>query len=970
MSTFKDNLYAVRRDPSLMENLIYRELDRQMNPIEGMNEYDIPDGSLPFVFAVECGITETVAAMDEMYLTSRQMYPRQALNNEDLYRHMADDDYIGRFAEPAFTTFELLLGYDEVIAKVKPIPGSDVKKLTIPRLTEFTVGDLHFTMQYPIDIKVMRHGGLQIEYVLDRASPVQVLRTNIVAWSIGKISNQSILKLSIPVQQFMVTTHTDSLSNSTLFQSVYPFADQFFYARAYMDYGSDEWTELKTTHSDLTYDPSSLTIVFKVVDNKLHVSIPTIYTTSGMVSGNIRIDIYTTKGRIDRELSNYRPDQFTLKLNSIDDPITYTSPLSTFSLIQSISDKRVDGGAPAVPFVELRQRVIDNTFGNSQLPITNLQLEGAVRRLGYELVSNIDNITNRQFIASRRLETPTGLNLVSAAGSIMSQLKVSMESLGGSVHCSDNGNRLTIKPSMLYRFKNGIVNPMADTEIANLVNADSEQIAREANANRLVYSPFHTVLDTTRGNFDVRPYYLDSPTIIEKTFVMENDSAGLQVAIADFDIIRIPTGYRITVGLESSAEFKKLNDSQVILQIGYQPPGESRWCSVNGRLQGLLNEERVFTFDIETNFDINSESLLQTTNLSMYTEAQNKFVTGLLTNFDVTVIVGDSVSPDYEPNELDQMVQTHLLPLQFMTVVRERLETRLGYNMTKLWRRSRPVLGEEDYLRWTENVPKYYTEDVYLKDTLGNIVITIGATGEIEYTVLHRKGDPELDANGGQIYEHLKGDVKTDPVTGKPILVEPRKRLYELTMFMLDGIFYFVTDRGMSNYRDSIPLELVSWLEGDINYLDQQLLEECEMSLYPTTTFGDAVAAVREGQRSSITLDQTLAVTFYLTPVTYTNSTIRPNLIKNSKEIINNYLARDSVSISDIISRLKESSGEGVVGIEVSGLGGPNNFSVLTLEDDSVRLSLRKKLTVMANQELTVEDDIQFNFLKHEVLQV
>ncbi|AEH03514.1 virion structural protein [Pseudomonas phage PhiPA3] len=950
-----------------MQQLVLQEMDSQLNP-NGTAAFDIPDATMPFVYAAECSVQETCMAINETEGLMRQLYPRLAITNDELYRHMSDDDYLGRFSEPSSTTWQLLLAYDEVLAKAIPYGDQGLKKLVIPRLTEFTVADLTFTMQYPIELRVMRHGGVAAEYVQDSISPVATLSTNVVDWEMVIIDGRKVMSLYIPVQNFKVTTFTDTLNPSSLFQTSYTYTDNFYYARAYISRNQDDvWEEVRTTHSDLVYDPLNLTVVFKVLPGKLSVSIPTVYTNMAMATGDIRVDIYTTKGRLERDLAAYKIDQFKHTFNSIDDDPTYVAPLNTFGLIQSMSRQKVDGGAASIDFITLRDQVINNTLGDNQIPITNVQLESTLTRRGYDLVSNIDNITNRQFLASRRLGVPAGLDIVSGAGVAMSQLKLDMDSLAGSEHVADNDSRITIKPSMLFRFYNGMVTTVADAEIDRLVNSNAETIAREVNAGRYMYSPFHNVLDASSNNFEMRPYYLDNPTITQKVFVGENDTANLQATIDSFNIVRTDAGYRITVKLETGDQFKQLNDDQVVLQIGYQPPNESRWASVNGIYMGKEDNERVYYFDINTNYDIDSLHHLHTTNLSMFDVTQNRFYTPLNCNLDVSILVVNTITPGYQPNELDDLVQSHLLPQQYMVVTRERLQTVLGYDMTSIWRRSRTVLGDESYQHWEYDVMAFYEENEYATDSNGNVIITPLPGGGYDYEILHKKGDPVLDAQGNQVKKHQKGDVKLDK-DGNPILVAPRKLLREITLLMVDGLFYFATEQAASNYRSQIPMEFVGWLQTDIDLLNRQLLEKCELFLYPTTTYGDTVVTVREGQKATIPVDQAFAITMYLTPSEYKNSAIRPSYISNGKIITNDLIVRKTVSVSDIVAKLEETSGDQVMAIEFSGLGGSANYSILTVEDDAVRLAIRKKLVVLPNQELTVEDDIQFNFLKHEVL--
>lgn len=969
MSSFKDNLYNVLRNPALIQTLMLNELDSQVNPDPQNPTYDVPDGTLPFVYIMECGSMETAANIAEVEALMGKLYARQAQTQEDLYLHMSDDDYLNRFAVPSSTPWMLILDYDEIISKAVPFGDQGLKRLTIPRLTEFTAAGVPFTMQYPIQMTVMRHGGITVEYVLDKVSPVQTLTTNIVKWDMMVSKNDDmrrrLMMMTIPVSQFKINSYSDVLNPEALYKAEYIFTDQFYYGRAYISQDNEAtWTEVTTTHADLMYDPEKLTVVMKVVNDRLIVSIPTVYVTTGLATGSIRIDIYTTRGALDMDMGTVKDVDFSVKFNSIDDNSTFTSPLDTLRTCQALARERIIGGNNAMSFEKLREQVINNTLGPMQTPITNIQLKSQLDRRGYELVTNIDNITNLEFLASRRMSRPTTLDVVSGAGVAMSEITFNMDSLSGSAHVADNGYRQTLLPSMLYSYGNGKVTPLTDAAIARLDGMTSEQRARTMNNSRYVYSPFHNVLDATNNNFDMRPYYLDNPLISQKVFVGENDSANLQAGISTYEILRYDKGYIIRVSLEQGEAFRKLEDNQIVLQIGYQPENDNRWASVNGTLYSKDDKIRTYEFKIETNYDINQNNKIRTTNMTLFSNAQNNYYADMDVMFDVTICVVNSITPGYKPNDLDTLVQVHLLPGEFMTVTRERLITTLGYELTRLWRRSRPVLSSESYKKYDHNIPAYYTTTIYKTDENGNIIITIKPDGSLDYDVLHKVGDPILDVDGSPVMEHRIGDPVLD-ANGQPILVDARKLMYETTLFMVDGLFYYANEREAALYAKEIPMEIVGWIKNDISVLDAKLLSEADLFLYPTTTYGDTVASIREGQKLTIPVDQSFTLSFYLNQSGYTNPTIRPSLQANAKMVINEYLQRSTISMSDILSKLTGTSGTDVMAIEAQGLGGINNFAIITVEDDAVRLSVRKKLVVLPNQELTIEDDMIFNWLRH-----
>ena len=72
------------------------------------------------------------------------------------------------------------------------------------------------------------------------------------------------------------------------------------------------------------------------------------------------------------------------------------------------------------------------------------------------------------------------------------------------------------------------------------------------------------------------------------------------------------------------------------------------------------------------------------------------------------------------------------------------------------------------------------------------------------------------------------------------------------------------------------------------------------------------------------------------------------------------------ITVNKIVSELTEQTIGDVLGIELLGLGGALNLPVVTLINDTERLSIKKKLTVSLNNELEVVDNVNVVFLRHK----
>lgn len=962
---WKATIDTVRYNPHAIQRTALSALDLATN-----NSLELSDPSNPFIFLLECSAVNASAIMENNETLNRKQYPSMALTQDEIYLHMSDIDYIGRFALPARARFMLMFDKDEVYAKAVATGIGSIRKLTLPRGCAIQFGSITFTLQYPIDIRIMAHGGLQIVYNTDKLSPLQTLTSNMVDWQLVSFQGKERLILTVPFYQFAVQTEIMKLTLSTAPSMTFGFSDQFCYARVYRPRGGGTWEELYTTHTDQVYDPTKITAVLKVDNGNLTVSIPMIYQTAGLIDQELRVDIYTTRGDLKIDLDGYGSENFTMDWTDQDDDVTtspFIAPLSTLTEFWTYGIDMTSGGANGLSFDQLRARVIQNAVGRPDEPITNVHLTTRLEDMGYSSVKNIDNITNREFLATRLLPQPDNKSVVSGAGCSIKSVIATMDDLAQHRTVADNGNRITLLPDTLYQDINGVVRVVADSVVDTLMALPTDIRARRINENSYMFSPFHYVLDMNSDLFDHRGYYLDNPQVSGIRFVDENDTAGIAVGTDRVEIYRVAEGYRVVVRTRSSDAWKAVPRDQTVCQMAFKPTGERDLAYLNGTFLGLTDKnEHIWEFILGTNYDLDSGDNLSITTFQMYSDEPRVHAINLDATFQIFYMVFDLAPPNFLPSQMDTLIGKKDLPTSVIALNQESLNLSLGVALNGLWTASRSIASSEDYLRYLADVPAVYPATVFKRDPVtGAIIISQDPnTGALIYEVLHAKGDPVLDQNDQPTVEHLAGDIQYD-VNGNPIVISSRKLKRMVDILFIDGAYWFATEKSAAEYQAAIPRTISGWLINDIAPLSEFLLEQTNLYFYPQSTLGHIQAIVLEDEEVSIPAQQEFAVTFYMSAPAYRDIPLRKALSDSAVRVINDCLQSRVVTMNAIISQLTAMAGNDAIAVAATGLGGDTPYDSITLTDDSARLSIKKIAQALEDGTIGVQDAVAISFIAH-----
>lgn len=756
---------------------------------------EMVDGNNPATFLMEFSATVAAGITNEVSQSLASLYPSRAQTTADLYRHMSDYDYVNLFSTPSNTTVEVVLSRDYLIQNAVRFGNSDYKKIVIPEYSTFKIGDYEFGIYYPIEIEVKetRVNGvidydnclITTKWDLTNENPLMSMETNVLENRIYTRDGITMLCISIPIHQFSTNIHQEDAIASTGFTKRYTYTDQFYAARIF-HYFEGAWHELAQTLSDIVYDPMLATVKLSVLTdiNTLQIDIPQVYFTNNLIGSKIKTYLYTSKGALDIDLTEYNSEQFSASFLLNDEVVddTYSSMLKRIPYCQVLPlSKRISSGSNGLTFEEMRERVVhDSTYS---LLITPTDIMNYFKDQGFIAKRYLDNLTNRIYLAQKVMTDRVGVTI--SAGDQTAVFKSSVFHHNTNEDTNDveitnyrtiryiNDRSFMILPSTVYQYDRGsnTVIPMDNDWMDALDDMSAEERVALLNQGIYTYSPFHLKLTVT-NTVPVACYYdLLQPKITNTTFVSENQNITSQISIYNSNISHLEHGtggYRFYVSLYKTSDMQKV---PALAEDGLTPnitvvlkteTGDGQSVYMYGQYAGQYQDRDIFVFDIKTTYKINEDNELDVSSFSSMSSGQKTSVMIPLTNsYKIMFFVNRAFIPS-------QTAMTGVDVSQFppdfgmggvVWLATQQFTLNLGSALNSLFTNVSVHVESQQYQTYPTTVYATYPGPVYARYTLADVgtvspyygAITEGHIGVIKYPLelIHDEGEvilsPVLD---------------------------------------------------------------------------------------------------------------------------------------------------------------------------------------------------------------------------------
>lgn len=948
-------------NPANLASIVLEDVEKRYN-----GEFTLVDPNNPVMHVIEMAstLTSAMAAITENKISTSLAL--RAQTSEDLYQHMSDYDYVNLFSSPA--SIEFMMTFDK---KYLMNNGEDydntTKCIIIPRDTVIKAGNITFGLFYPIEILINKYTGSTIvKYETSVINPLYQLKYNVIPFSEYNYLGMNFIQIKFKIYQFVKTKIQETLTSQHGFASKYSYTDKFFALRLFTE-KNGSLIELGQTLAKNAYDPFSLTARLAVEPevNKFSVNIPQIYFTKDMLGTNLYLEVYTTKGDVNYDVSSLSKDQYKVNFNITKATSKYSQVLAKTTFFVSPVTTQLVGGGNGYSFEDLRQKVIDNAFHTTVL-VTPADIESYYKDQGFRIVKYRDNLTNLIYFSYKVLADKENA-IIPVTNLPIYVTEKTPDTVATIVHNLDDS--ITLLPNTIYKYdqKQELAIPLTDVERNTLAYMSKENKVEEFNNNIYLKTPFHIRLSPDGRYSKASSYNLMDPTIDNFIFERDNDKIMTQMVSMSGVITHEGdgvNGYKVQFIVNKDSQILEYPEEDLVLWV-YTKTADNIYVGAQATYIGPYNNQYLYEFKIDTDYYISDNGKLNVTSLSDYETAWTHLI-DLENEYHLTFMIKKDYFPDvpvdtsFYEGVPATFLNTHLV------MIKQKCTINLGYSLDDvIYNSINLTWSQKLYKRYEQDEYATYPTDIYERNENGAIkcsVVVENGKPVVKLNLLHEKGDVIYDEYGNPEIRHAKGDLILD-AQGAPILENGGERILEylIQAMLIDYKLYLSEYPIHQEYCKSITKTLESYFV-TIRDSSDRLLERDSIYFRPTRTLGSAEFSIGDGVTRTLPLDMTFSFRLHCETAVKNNLDIQNIIKENVLTLIEPLIAARTISLTNIADIITNSITY-VTATDVLGINGDIDLQTIAIADDSVQPSIAQELYLTKDDKISIRKSIYIDFV-------
>lgn len=949
MAINTDSIKNYIYDPASIQKFILDELDTASN-----GTYAVTDMTNPFVIALETAVTCAASALHETSNQIRKQYPSLATMQDDLFHHITDNESTYMFATPAEVKIRFIVNAIDIKNYGIEADDGSYKEIVIPSGTTITALDTTMTLLNDILVRLYSNNDVFVEQQLDSSNDLAYDNVSILDGFLATdAGNTTWIYFETMVKQVKKVTINQAISLSTGFTRLVNITDSFCHANVYYkNNNTNGYVSLPKMFNDEYIDPLTASAVVKVYNKNILFKIPEQYILEGLVSGNIKIDLYTTNGKTYLPLNKYQASDFSYVLG--DTGKSSQAAASKNVAINCVATSVMEGGSDAMSVSELRNAIITNTTGDIDLPITEKQIEQYGSLNGYTIIKNTDIITEREFLGLKAVPEISN-NLVLAHHSVFfNTARVVVDEIKDFKNIIVTDNRFIIKSNTIFKNNNSIFNILSNLELEYLKGLNIYSLSTYLKNNKLFFNPFYYVIEKSDTFINSRVYDLDNPEINHTMIKEKNTTMQQRVNINKYTIKKTDNGYKLYVSLTTNEAFNKLEQKSIILQLKIPLYGGNSYAYINSQYDSI---KKYYWFEIDSNLSISEDG-----NIDLQNGKSNLFTKEFSLTTDVEIFICTTDVNVIDPTEFlksDIDIQSY----NVVVFTKELVNITFGNELKYIYNNVYSVYSDRKYQTYPEDVPLVYKEDVYEVDPETGCIIRIekiDGENKVTYKLLHKAGDPVLDENGEKVYQHRKGETVLDE-NGNPIVNLDTGIIRYIDILMLEYEFLASTSNAYNNYNNLTINNLKHYILNELEDINSKLLEKTTIKYKSFNTVNN-LAISSNNTTSYIKNNCSPKVLLYVQNVDLVDTNTKENYKTLIGTIFNSYFSNSKIVLEDIKTAIKNKLGSNVTGVKITGID-DSNSEIINIKDKTNRFYLNKFIDTNKNNELVVKYDIDIDIV-------